>query len=437
MGSSLTDMALAKHVVQQLSQQFLDWTHQRDKRGKTTDYMEACKDAVGEVVEDELMPQQQYSYPLRTQNAAPDEKIDGSFWLKHVIPKMATYVALEHNTFEICMNKNRPHRVGWFAVGDWGEWSDPLELLAKRMAVLATSFTPSFVMALGDNFYPTGALKPGDAEFRMWEKVFIEKYPTLYVPWKVVLGNHDYMGNPQCQIDFTTHEANPKGLWQMPSNQYSWSMPCGPNGETIAFIAFDSNAVQFSVRNTHPHRLEEYPKDLEWLKAELTKHKDATWKVYFAHHPFYTKGKGHLNEARCLRSRQYENVAGTATYPGMDLEKVLVEHGVDAVFSGHEHIMQQHKGKGDILHFVSGATVESHWYKGRIDEEPMDWYLENKTGFIAADVSSDPSSGESELRVRFVDSTTGHILHQVSRVKKVAKPQEQQVDAPPAPAATS
>lgn len=56
---------------------------------------------------------------------------------------------------------------------------------------------PAFVLSLGDNFYPYGVDSVQSPMFKThWEDVFLI-HPELRVPWKVVLGNHDYGGNPQ------------------------------------------------------------------------------------------------------------------------------------------------------------------------------------------------------------------------------------------------
>lgn len=376
--------------------------------------------------------------------------IDGTFWKKHLLPALARDVQRRLHGRWLLDWTAIPNRASFLAIGDWGEMCDNLLTLARRMSIHAASSKPDFIMALGDNFYPSGALKAGDQEFTMWRTTFIDKYPNSLgsIPWKVVLGNHDYMGNPKAQIEYTTHPSNPNGLWQMPSNKYSFSMPCGPNGETIAFIAFDANACQFSVRNAYPEKLDEFPADAAWLAAELAKYKDATWRVYFAHHPFYTAGRGHLNEARCLRSRKYRSVKDDVPMDGLDLEKVLVEGGVDLVMAGHEHMMQLHTttttpdsvGGGKkaatagnnlgsaqppppasstptMTHMCCGATLESYWYKGQVLQEQMDWIGSGQCGFGAVEAATE--HGVSKLRLRFINVEDGTIIKELVKTKPV------------------
>ena len=78
---------------------------------------------------------------------------------------------------------------------------------------------------------------------------------------------------------------------------------------------------------------------LRWLDERLGKSK-AEWKVCFFHHPLYTSGR-YRGWARGFR---------------LILEPVLVHHGVDAVFSGHEHLYQRTELQSGIQYFVSGGA---------------------------------------------------------------------------------
>jgi len=72
---------------------------------------------------------------------------------------------------------------------------------------------PDMVLGLGDNFYKVGVNHVSDPQFkRCWSDVFL-KYESLRVPWRMILGNHDYMGIPHAQIDFHyDRKYNPDGF---------------------------------------------------------------------------------------------------------------------------------------------------------------------------------------------------------------------------------
>jgi 3',5'-cyclic AMP phosphodiesterase CpdA len=78
---------------------------------------------------------------------------------------------------------------------------------------------------------------------------------------------------------------------------------------------------------------------IAWLDDRLSQSK-ADWKVVYMHHPLYTSGR-YRNTARILRWM---------------LEPVLLEHHVDAFFSGHEHIYQRTMLENGVQYFISGGA---------------------------------------------------------------------------------
>ena len=93
----------------------------------------------------------------------------------------------------------------------------------------------------------------------------------------------------------------------------------------VEFFALDSTSLD---RN-----------QLQWLDERLEK-SAARWKIVFMHHPLYTSGR-YRNTARIHRWM---------------LEPILVKHGVDAFFSGHEHIYQRSALENGVQYFVSGGA---------------------------------------------------------------------------------
>jgi hypothetical protein len=56
------------------------------------------------------------------------------------------------------------------------------------------------------------------------------------VPWKVVLGNHDYEGVPEAQVEFMTSAENAAtgNLWHCPSVNYSFDVRVGRRAGAVA-----------------------------------------------------------------------------------------------------------------------------------------------------------------------------------------------------------
>jgi 3',5'-cyclic AMP phosphodiesterase CpdA len=90
----------------------------------------------------------------------------------------------------------------------------------------------------------------------------------------------------------------------------------------------------FAIDSTNLDRTQ-----LRWLDERLGK-SDARWKICFLHHPLYTSGR-YRNQSRLHR---------------WALEPLFAGHGVNVVFSGHEHIYQRSVLEQGVQYFVSGGA---------------------------------------------------------------------------------
>jgi hypothetical protein len=289
------------------------------------------------------------------------------------------------------------------------------------------------------------------------------------------LGNHDYNGHWKAQLELATANVaplldsarpelgrtwSPVGDDGVPARWYTFKAPIGSLGQPtgtasseepestgatakaaaevtpkpatedpglksarsalkpfVQFFALDTNAAQYASRRVHPALPEEFAAQKLWLKEELDK-SDAMWKVVFAHHPCYTKGKQHGVIGDGLRAEKYFVPSKGGFMDGLNLEKVLVDGKVDFYFAGHEHVLQTKTGPGNIAHIGLGGSVEQHFYGGEDKERQMDWFV-LQTGFGCATVSLDEKSGQSTFSVDFIDVKTGKTLHNVQRTKSI------------------
>ena len=177
---------------------------------------------------------------------------------------------------------------------------------------------------------------------------------------------------------------------QIERTYYQFSIPIGDNSEEkIDCFVLDTCAAQYSIRRNFPHLFAEFPEQKQWLISSL-RASSARWKFVFGHHPLYTAGVGHQDEARCLRGKHYTCINDMGSkgrlFEGLGLEQVLLDHGVDAYFAGHEHAFQYThvqepmageephgtKKGGDgcrrgFHHFGCGNTMEISWWRGRYE----------------------------------------------------------------------
>jgi hypothetical protein len=204
--------------------------------------------------------------------------------------------------------------VKFAVIGDSGRGTPPQFEIAARMAAYRERFHFPFVIMLGDNIYE-GPATPED-----YRRKFEEPYRPLLdkdVKFYAVLGNHD---DPR-QVSYP--------LFNMKAERYySFVPPEDPLTKLATRVEF------FALDSTNLDRTQ-----LAWLDQRLGASR-AAWKICFLHHPLYTSGR-YRAASRAYRLR---------------LEHLLVKHGVDAAFSGHEHIYQRIAVRGGVQYFVSGGA---------------------------------------------------------------------------------
>lgn len=141
------------------------------------------------------------------------------------------------------------------------------------------------------------------------------------MPWCVILGNHDCMIDPEAQVrgqarllqgrrglllrpsvsgaQVAYTGVDPRGLWRMPARTYGFT--CGG----ASFFGVDTCGCQHSVQRADPASVERLDRDIAALGVALAAADPTKPKVVFGHHTLYTKGLGHLDEAKCLRLPSY------------------------------------------------------------------------------------------------------------------------------------
>ena len=248
-------------------------------------------------------------------------------------------------------------KIRFYAISDFGNVTQEILCVAGAMNRYATEFNcpPDFICGLGDNFYPHGVESVYDEQFNTsWRDVFLRNYPALRVPWRMILGNHDYMWNPFAEIEYHYNKkVNADGLWYMPDHCYQFryqvedSAPASSGEEKksekspldIDFFVLDTNACQNHVVHSFPQTPTLMRKYVANLKENLSR-STAHWKIVLGHHPMYTQGIGHGGPANCLREIEYRSLRTDKVHHGYGVESILREGGVDAYFSGHEHVFQ-------------------------------------------------------------------------------------------------
>jgi 3',5'-cyclic AMP phosphodiesterase CpdA len=213
---------------------------------------------------------------------------------------------------------NKSDSVKFAIIGDSGTWSPSQYNVAKQLIASRARFPYELVLMMGDNLYSGSGAKDYRKKFEVPYKPLLDSGVKFYA----TLGNHD--------------NANEK-----------FYKPFNMNGERfytfkpkpgVRFFSLDSNYMDKS--------------QLDWLEKEFAA-SGSDWKIAFFHHPLYSSGGTHGSDVK-LREQ---------------LEPLFRKHGVDAVFSGHEHFYERLKPQKGIYYFTSGGAAKLR--KGDVEKTDL------------------------------------------------------------------
>ncbi len=254
--------------------------------------------------------------------------------------------------------------INFLVVGDWGHNGFYHQrLVAAQMNIAAKKMDIDFIVSVGDNFYPNGVASVNDPYFKScFEDVY--SGPELFVNWYVVLGNHDYEGNTQAEIDYT----NVSRRWEMPSRYYSFEKKF-KNGDKAEFIFLDTSPFIKGYYKEEKYKNvigQDTAAQYRWLK-DLLSSSDAKWKLVFGHHHFYT-AESKSEELKDIRDR---------------FGPLFQKYKVDAYICGHQHSLQYITKKDKYMKFIiSGAGSETEKvYPGEAV------FASSRSGFTAISLS--------------------------------------------------
>lgn len=231
--------------------------------------------------------------------------------------------------------------LDFLVIGDWGrDGASHQRDVAVQMGRASAARASRFVLAVGDNFYDDGVDSVADPQ---WQSSFENVYtdPALQIPWQVALGNHDYRGNPQAQIDYTATSKR----WRMPSRYFKVA------GADMGMPAMDMFVIDTSPL-VHKYRdnvqsmiarnvmAQDVQMQLAWLDKALGE-SGAAWKIVAGHHTVRSGGSGHGDTPELVAM----------------LKPILERHRVQAYIAGHDHDMQHIVDNG-VDYILCGAGSE-------------------------------------------------------------------------------
>ena len=240
--------------------------------------------------------------------------------------------------------KKIPGAIHFVAVGDWGRNGENYQKeVAAGMGKAAHDLSADFIVATGDNFYPSGVQSTQDYHWiSSFETIYTAQ--SLYEEWYPVLGNHDYGSNPDAQIAYSQISSR----WKMPSRYYAKNFTLKDTNASVLMLFIDTDPIEKEMRVT-PYDGVKYvqgavAKQKQWIEEQLAQSK-AQWKIVVGHHPIYTGGwrKGSKD---VLNMKQF-------------LEPIFEKYGVNLYLSGHEHHLEYTKPATKTHHVISGAGSEA------------------------------------------------------------------------------
>jgi 3',5'-cyclic AMP phosphodiesterase CpdA len=199
---------------------------------------------------------------------------------------------------------NRPDSLKFAAIGDNGTGEKEQYEVGRQMVVARQRFSFDLVIMLGDNMY--GGQTPAD---------FVQKFEQPYAPllaagvkFQASLGNHDRPEN----ISYKLFNMNGQRYYSYARNN-------------VRFFALDSTQMDQG--------------QLTWIDTSLRNARE-DWKICYFHHPLYSNAARH----------------GSSVDLRVLLEPIFIRHGVNVVFTGHDHVYERLKPQKGIYYFVSGSA---------------------------------------------------------------------------------
>ena len=265
--------------------------------------------------------------------------------------------------------------VRLIAVGDWGDESNAQFQTIAGMDAASKSLDGVHAgLFLGDNFYPDGVKSVDDD---LWRRCFVEAFDTEQLgnlTWHAVLGNHDWRGNVQAQIDYSKRNKR----WSMPGHY--WRKDFGPEGENplLSVLGIDTDK-----------HFEPWKTQLDWLESQLRELRQASWpRVVIGHHTLVS----------------YSN-HGFTDYMMSEFEPLFSRFGVAAYLCGHDHGMQVCEKHGVTYAVLGGGGAGLY----DVENGPLSKFSARSHGFGVLRVA------RKRLDIECRD-TSGKVLHTQTRV---------------------
>ncbi|XP_021641299.2 purple acid phosphatase 8 [Hevea brasiliensis] len=286
--------------------------------------------------------------------------------------------------------------LSFLVIGDWGRRGlfNQSEV-AVQMGVIGEELNIDFVISTGDNFYEDGLTGVDDPAFY---ESFTNIYtaPSLQKQWYSVLGNHDYRGDAEAQLNPILTEKDSRWLCLR-----SFIV----NAEIVEFFFVDTSPFvneyfinpaghSYDWKGISPRKnyLANLLKDVD----SALESSNAKWKIVVGHHAILSAGHHGITEELLNQ-----------------LVPILEKHNVDAYINGHDHCMEHISTSHSKIQFLTSGGGSKAW-RGDIrnwNPEELKLYYDGQ-GFMSGQMT------DTKAVFVFYD-IFGNVLHQWS-ISKVS-----------------
>lgn len=261
--------------------------------------------------------------------------------------------------------------------------------IADLMGAVADAVGPEAVLALGDTHHFEGIESTSDP---LWMTNFesIYTHPELMIEWLPICGNHEYRGNTQAVVDYTSVSRR----WEMPARYYSKCFE--HKGLSVRIVFLDTTPLIAKYRNdttTYPDAcLQDAATQLNWLDSTLASATE-DWVVVVGHHPIYADTNKSESERRDMQN---------------SVDPILRKYNVPLYICGHIHNFQ-HISKSDspVDYVVNTSGSLSRAKVKAIDGTK---YTSGASGFSLLDFS------KTTLTLSMVDND-GNVIYKLVKSK--------------------
>jgi tartrate-resistant acid phosphatase type 5 len=280
--------------------------------------------------------------------------------------------------------------VRFLILSDCGGFaSNDQKAVAAAMAKEAERVGAQFVVTTGDNYHGDGI---ATATSPRWKTEFedVYSYSALQIPWYPSIGNHEYRGNVDCEIEYSTLSTR----WKLPTRYYAQKERIDDSSFALIVHLDTSPFVEtYKIESAAYHvKGQETKKQLVWLDSVLTV-SQTRWTIVVGHHPIYAAAPKHGDTKELIEQ----------------VLPILTKHRVPLYVCGHDHVLQ-HLKNNQMDFIVCGGGAKTRDVNQRDDVV----FGIRSLGFLSVTMTT------KDIRVNIINDKNS-ILHSVQIPREISK----------------